>query len=259
MKWLPILLALSLPVASATDKLPELTWCVDHLPDRHAFIGNDVVGPTVDFMVTLSKEAQFTLLYEREATFADCLSSLAEGRHDLLVAINYSEERARFMDLIPLYDALPEQLFVKRSMRSVKTTQVNNITAATIGVPIGYVFNSNEFALLVTNNTMVEVDSIENGLAMLYYDHIDVLIAPALSTASIIQKNRRLQESLGVLPVKLTTSERRSVHLGMCKRCDISAPVRLRITQAIEKLKADNQILPIMYPEIQFNYLSQYD
>ena len=235
---------------NADGGAPSLTWCVDHLPDRHVFVGDEAIGPTVDFMVKLSELAGFSLSYGREASFADCLDSIKQGKYDLLAAINFSDERAKYMELIPMYDALPEQLFVKKNTRPAAHKRLTDISGVKLGVPAGYVINSSDFTLLTNHNTVEDIDGVEAGLAMLFYEHIDILIAPALSTSSLVQRNPRLSQSIEVSSVKLSISDQRQVHLGICKRCDRSAEVLPKIRQALYGMQQRNEIMPIMYPRI---------
>lgn len=99
------------PVLQAEPSQLELSWCLDHYPGRHEFNGQEVSGPTVDFMNAMAKQTNITLIHSSDTPFPRCLKMLENGQQDLMVALNNTPDREKYLHMIPLYSGFSEKLY----------------------------------------------------------------------------------------------------------------------------------------------------
>lgn len=234
---------------------PRLSWCVDHLPERHEF-SPQLKGPAVDFMRLLATTAGFTLAFSQDTPFARCLRAMKQGKHDVMVSLNINAERQQYMHMLPLYPGIPEGLFQAKD-RPLATTILADVKRLRIGLVNGYVYNTSDLPTLTVNNSVEQVNSVEDGLIFLLFDELDALLAPRVATGTMIRRHPRYKDSLSLANIQLKAKGDRFVALAISRNSGVSEQVITDIRQAISELQRSNQVLPVLFPEIADLYKNE--
>ena len=159
-RGLALCILLALSTSAWADDQPVLQWCLDNYPNRHNYPPQgEPYGPTVDLMRELARRSGFALTFSPNTPFARCLKLMRDGKTDLMIRLNYSDERHDYMHLIPYVRAArAEHLYLLNQHSDISEfAQLNRLT---IGVIRGYIYNAELPNLLIKNSkTVVEIDT----------------------------------------------------------------------------------------------------
>lgn len=235
-----LLLLGSLRLAAA-EEAPVLTWCLDHFSRFHAYeTGKAPYGPSVDLMRELAKRAGFQLQFSPKTPSARCFRQMQTGEADLMSNLNFTEERAEYMYLLPYNERIPESLYLKgddpRQIRSFN--QLASLTLATVR---NYAYHPSLMQLIKTSRRHVEIDSIETGFEMLQRGRVDALVAPTQSSLDVIADHKDLHFQFQRAPVDFSVVEKRFINIGLSKKSSHLA-LKGRIEQAIESMVQDGTV-----------------
>lgn len=240
-KILCCVLLLMLPRFAAATETPVLTWCLDHFSRFHAYeTGKAPYGPSVDLMQELAKRAGFILQFSPKTPSARCFRQMQTGEADLMSNLNFAEERAEFLYLMPYNERIPESLYLKaadpRQIRSFN--QLASLTLATVR---NYTYHPSLMPLIKTSRRHVEIDSIETGFEMLLRGRVDGLIVPTQSSLDVIADKQELHYQFKRAPVDFSVVEKRFINIGLSKKSKHLA-LKSRIEQAIASMVQDGTV-----------------
>ena len=235
-----VLLLVFSRLAAATET-PVLTWCLDHFSRFHAYeTGKKPYGPSVDLMQELAKRAGFQLQFSPKTPSARCFRQMQTGEADLMSNLNFTEERADYMYLLPYNERIPESLYLKaadhRQIRSFN--QLSSLTLATVR---NYTYHPSLMQLIKTSKRHVEIDSIETGFEMLLRNRVDGLVVPTQSSLDVIADKAELRYQFKRAPVDFSVVEKRFINIGLSKKSSHLA-LKSRIEQAIESMVQDGTV-----------------
>jgi polar amino acid transport system substrate-binding protein len=225
-------------------ELPVLEWCLDDFPNRHAYPQTgEPYGPTVEMMRELAAIAGFKLHFSPNTPFARCLKQMASGQSDLMTSLNYSEQRAATMYLLPYEQAKPEVLYLRQDHSDIGT--VAQLKKYQVAMVRGYVYN----ARLLQNTQqqelkLLEADTLDHAFGLLLLKRVDAVIAPPKQAINIIAANPRYQGKFRIAPLELLPSTEHFVHLGFSKKS--RHPQLLpALVKSLQQLIDQNRIEPL--------------
>lgn len=211
------LLAVSTPIRAAEP--PVLQWCLDNFPNRHNYPATgEPYGPTVDLMRELAQRSGFVLTFSQNTPFARCLKLMQEGKTDLMIRLNYSDERNSYMHLIPYARAArTEHLYIHQQQKDI--TNITELNRLTVGIIRGYIYNAALPNLLIKNSkNVVEIDTEETAMAMLRYRRIDAVIAPMQTTTYLIESNPKFKDVIKVASLNFPFKDNTHVHVALSRK-----------------------------------------
>lgn len=227
-------------LAEATET-PELTWCLDHFFRLHTYErGKAPYGPSVDLMQELAKRAGFKLKFSPRTPSARCFRQMETGEADLMSNLNFTEERAQYMYLLPYNERIPESLYVKASdHRQIRSfNQLESLALATVR---NYTYHPSLMQLIKTSKRHVEINSIETGFEMLQRGRVDALVVPTQSSLNVIADHQELHYQFKIAPVDFSVAEKRFINIGLSKKSPHLA-LKSRIEQAVESMVQDGTV-----------------
>jgi len=238
--WVMVLLLLLLPGTSAEAK-PVLEWCLDDHPNWHNYPEHSPpYGLTVDLMQLIAERANIEIRFSPNTPFARCLAMMKAGKTDLMTSLNYSDERAAFIHLIPYDAAKPEVLFLRIDQPDI--TEKQQLRGKITILVRGYAYNA-ELADFIDRKQMttVEAMSLDSAFAMLLLGRADILIGPAQSSINVLQKNPRYHQQFKKASFKLPYRSQGTVNLGLSKKSPHSA-MQQHLQQVIDAMVADGTV-----------------
>lgn len=240
-KILCCFLLLVFPRLTAAAETPVLTWCLDHFSRFHAYeTGKAPYGPSVDLMRELAKRAGFQLKFSPKTPSARCFRQMQTGEADLMSNLNFTEERADYMYLLPYNERIPESLYLKASdHRQIRS--FNQLASLTLATVRNYSYHPSLMQLIKTSRRHVEIDSIETGFEMLQRGRVDALVAPTQSSLDVIADHKDLHFQFKRAPVDFSVVEKRFINIGLSKKSSHLA-LKGRIEQAIESMVKDGTV-----------------
>lgn len=202
----------------AAAEVPVLEWCLDHYPNRHTYPKTgEPFGPTVDLMRELAVRSGFVLKFSPDTPFARCLKQMASGKTDLMINLNYSEQRAVFMHLLPYSKGLPEVLYIHQKLDEINHFQQLKNTA--VALVRGYVYADSLLQSIQQQQLSVhEADTLDTAFGLLLLNRVDAVIAPQLQAANVIASQPQYQEQFRVIPLEPALVTELYAHLGFSKK-----------------------------------------
>lgn len=221
---------------------PVLRWCLDHFPGFHEFIAPNLspTGPSVELMRQLAQRAGFTLQISDQTPSSRCFRDMQTGQADLMTNLNYTDERASYMVMLPYRQRLPEALIL-RADDTTPINQVADLQSVRLVTVRGFSYHP-EFMQAIADRPpaeRIEVSSIADGLQMLSKQRADALLAPIAATSSLIDNDVQFHYKFRKARLTLTRKDHRFVYLGLSKAQAQWAP---RLEQAIQTLTAEGVI-----------------
>lgn len=240
-KILCSILLLALSPLTAAAETPVLIWCLDHFSRFHAYeAGKAPYGPSVDLMQELAKRAGFQLQFSPKTPSARCFRQMETGEADLMSNLNFTDERAEYIYLMPYNERIPESLYLKaEDQRSI--THFNQLTSLTLATVRNYTYHPALMQLLKTSKRHVEIDSIETGFEMLQRGRVDSLVVPTQSSLDVISDRPELHYQFKRAPVDFSVVEKRYINIGLSKKSKHLA-LKDRIAQAVQSMVADGTV-----------------
>ncbi|KKO45202.1 hypothetical protein WG68_11655 [Arsukibacterium ikkense] len=222
------------------DIRPELEWCLDHLPDRHNYPETGMpFGPTVDFMQEVARRAGVKLRYSPNTPFARCLRLMEQGKTDVMIRLNSSPERERFMFMIPVDYARSEVLLLRKDSPDIES--VAGLTQLNLILIRGYTYNAETIKMLTTHRNTIMMDSQDSGLELLLRGRGDALISTAEIARNRIRSNPSYHGQFKFASVSFELTEPRFVHLGL-SRASPHANLQQRLADAVQSMIAEGLI-----------------
>ncbi len=227
-------------LAAATEK-PVLVWCLDHFSRFHAYeTGKAPYGPSVDLMQELAKRAGFELQFSPRTPSARCFRQMHTGEADLMNNLNFTEERAEFIYLMPYNERIPESLYLRgddpRQIRNF--SQLGSLSLATVR---NYTYHPSLMQLAKASVRHVEIDSIEIGFEMLMRGRVDGLVVPTHSSLDVIADHPDFHFKFKRAPVDFSVVEKRFINIGLSKKSRHLA-LKSRIEDAIQSMVQDGTV-----------------
>ena len=209
-------IALLLPVYA--QQKPVLEWCLDDHPNWHNYPDVGLpYGLTVDLVKLIAERANIDIQFSPKIPFARCLAMMKNGKTDLMTSLNYTDERAAFMHLIPYDDAKPEVIFLRNDKHDIQYRE--QMFGKTVILVRGYAYNTELAAIIGRKHiNVVEANSLDMAFAMLLLERADALIGPAQSSINVLNKNPRYHQQFKQASFALPFSQLRQVNLGLSKR-----------------------------------------
>ena len=242
------IITLLITVVSGHAQSTELQWCVDNLPGIHEFKGSKLTGTIARFIDSVSQRAKVEIKHTEDTPFNRCLRSMKQGDTDIMVSLNKSAEREQYMHFIPIYRGLAESLFFSKQ-HGQNITHESQLKELRIGQITGFAYNTIDVPVLAQSNQMIAVDSLDDGLVMLYLNHLDLLIAPKRFTSAFAKLNPRYHDVLDVSDFKLRNGQNKMVHLAISKNSQVPEETISRLERAIVALRQENKIVPLIFPQ----------
>lgn len=240
-KILCCILLLVLPRLATAAQTPVLTWCLDHFSRFHAYeTGKAPYGPSVDLMQELARRAGFQLKFSPKTPSARCFRQMQAGEADLMSNLNFTEERAEYMHLLPYNERIPESLYLKSSDRRLILSfgQLESLSLATVR---NYAYHPGLMLVLKTSKRHVEIDSIETGFEMLQRGRVDALVVPTQSSLDVIADHKEMHFQFKRAPIDFSVVEKRFINIGLSKKSPHLA-LKDRIEQALESMVQDGTV-----------------
>lgn len=240
-KILCSILLLALSPLTAAAETPVLIWCLDHFSRFHAYeTGKAPYGPSVDLMQELAKRAGFQLQFSPRTPSARCFRQMQAGEADLMSNLNFTEDRADYMYLMPYNERIPESLYLQaRDVRQIRS--FNQLTSLTLATVRNYTYHPSLMQLIKTSQRHVEIDSIETGFEMLLRGRVDGLVAPTQSSLDVIADNPDLHYQFQRAAVDFSVVEKRFINIGLSKHSKHLA-LQQRIQQAVQSMVQDGTV-----------------
>jgi ABC-type amino acid transport substrate-binding protein len=206
------------PLPQRAASQPQLLWCLDHFPRFHHYEEvNTPFGPSVDLMQELARRAGFSLAFTPRTAVARCFRLMAEGKVDLMSNLKFSAERDAIMHMLPYNQTVPESLFMRidDKRRIDSEAQLQQLTLVTIR---GYLYSPAMMALLAQKQRhVVEVDSIESGLEMVFRQRVDGLVSPTVSTTDAINNTAGYAHRFRRAAIDLSRGKESYIHIGLSR------------------------------------------
>ena len=237
------LMILLLPLyfsVSAVAK-PVLEWCLDDHPNWHNYPEHrPPYGLTVDLMKLIAERANMEIRFSPNTPFARCLAMMKTGKTDVMTSLNYSDERAAYMHMVPYDTAKPEVVFLRNNQPDI--TEKQQLRGKITILVRGYTYNT-ELADFIDRKQMttIEATSLDNAFAMLLLGRADVLIGPAQSSMNVLQKNPRYHQQFKKASFQLPFSRQGTVNLGLSKNSPHS-DLHQHLQQVIAEMVADGTV-----------------
>uniref|UniRef100_A0A486XK36 Bacterial extracellular solute-binding protein, family 3 n=1 Tax=Rheinheimera sp. BAL341 TaxID=1708203 RepID=A0A486XK36_9GAMM len=219
MKGLLLSLLLLISAVTTAQPLPVLQWCLDNYPNRHNYPAQGLpYGPTVDLMRELANRSGFELSFSPNTPFARCLKLMQDGQTDLMIRLNYSDERNSYMHLIPyVRSARAEYLYLLEQHKDIR--DMAQLSGLTIGVIRGYIYNAELPNLLIKNSkNVVEIDTEDAAMTMLLYQRVDAVIAPMQTTEHVINSNPKFKNAIKIASLEFPFQHNMYVHIGLSRK-----------------------------------------
>lgn len=244
--------------------MPVLEWCLDNYPNRHSFLQNapknaEPYGPTVDLMRELAVRSGFVLKFSPDTPFARCLKHMATGKTDLMINLNYSEQRAGYMHLLPYSKGLPEVLYLHPKHQSVSNFQ--QLQNASVALVRGYVY-AEELLQRITQQQLIvhEADTLENAFGLLLRNRVDAVVAPQQQAAYVINSQPQYQRQFRVIPLEPALVTALYAHLGFSKKSahhHLLPAIKKTLQQLVDEgtiqrhHAATNDLLTVQNPQVK--------
>lgn len=225
----------------AAAEVPVLEWCLDDYPNRHHYPKTgEPYGPTVDLMRELAVRSGFVLKFSPDTPFPRCLKQMATGKTDLMINLNFSEQRASFMHLLPYAQGMPEELYLSRRGQNVDSfSQLHGVSVALVR---GYVYSDTLLARMRQQQlTVHEADTLDNAFGLLLLNRVDAVVAPHIQAAHIIASQPQYQGQFRVIALEPALVTELFAHLGFSKK---SAHQQLlpAIVKTLQEMVAEGKI-----------------
>lgn len=237
-----LLLVRTLPVSADVIQPPVLNWCLDNFPRFHEFQGRGLpTGPSVNVMQELAKRVGFELNYSPRTPIARCFRQMATGDADLMINLNFTEERDKLMHLFPYSENIPESLYLRASdLRLID--QFSQLTPLILVTVRNYTYNPTLMALINNQKEQhIEVDSIATGFELLRKGRVDGLIVPTQSSLEVIRNNPKLHYQFRKAALAFKFGKPRFVNIGLSKKSK-HLYLKDKIEKSVEAMKADGTI-----------------
>lgn len=219
-KWFKGLLGLLLflVMSHARAQTPVLEWCLDDYPQRHHYPKNgEPYGPTVDLMQELAMRAGFILKFSPDTPFARCLKQMAMGKTDLMINLNYSEQRASYMHLLPYTKGLPEVLYVRANQQDALT--FSQLKRQPVALVRGYVYADGLLTSIEQQQLIVHhADTLDNAFGLLLRSRVDAVVAPQQQASFVIANHAKYQGQFLKVPLDNELVTALYAHLGFSKQ-----------------------------------------
>lgn len=221
---------------------PELRWCLDHFPGFHEFSSPNSAptGPSVELMKLIAQRAGFTLKISDQTPSSRCFRDMQSNQADLMSNLNYTDERAQYMLMLPYRTRLPEAVFLRAHETRV-VNAVQDLASLRLVSVRGFSYHPEIMQAIATRSTSekIEVASIADGLSMVKKQRADALIAPVAATSFLIDKDAHFHFEFRKANLTLTLKDHRFVYLGVAKS---QAKWASAIEKAILSLQRDGTL-----------------
>ena len=177
------------PVASPA--LPELEWCLHHLPPRHSYLpGTAPTGPMVDLMQALAKASGFVLKFSPPTPPGRCMKLLEQGKTDLMMGLVYTEQRAAAYFMAPFDEVRMTSLFVAPHSPVLQSPQ--DLRGRILVLTKDRVYPAAFFQRLHQLGVrVIWGKDLESALALLLYQQAELYAGPLHFTELELKKNPR--------------------------------------------------------------------
>lgn len=193
----------------------DLLWCLDNAPGRHQFDGVEPKGPVVDQVRKFVAAAGFGVSFTPPTPLSRCLRLMQQGQVDLIARLNYSDERARMMHLLPYGQAQPEWLYQPKQAKAIQSRQ--ELLHYRLGVVRGAVYSAPLLQDLPSLKT-TEVSSLEQGFAMLAAGRLDAMVATKAQARDLLAARPDLALQVKAAPLQLATQVHGAIYLGLSRQ-----------------------------------------
>lgn len=219
---------------------PVLRWCLDHFPGFHEFQGRLPAGPSVEVMAELARRAGFSIEYSTRTPLARCFRQMETGDADIMTNLNFTEERAAFMHMMPYSERIPESLYLRADDKRLvdQLSQLDPLTLVTIR---NYTYHPSLQALIKSRTQQIEVDSIAAGFELLAKGRVDGLIAPTFSSLDVLQKSPHLHGLFRKAPLEMKFNKPQFIYVGLSKHSPHAAMHEL-LTKTLAEMMADGTV-----------------
>ena len=221
---------------------PRLVWCVNHFPRWHEFSDSgQLSGPSVEFMHELAHRAEFDLEITPRTPIARCLRLLETGAADLMVNLNFSEERAEFMHLLAFAENERDSLWMRCDEHWVRDTlaKLDRMKLITLRGSVREPGINDMIERLPKEPGLVE--SWERAFEMVRLGRADAVLAPTASAFRVVEANRRFHRTFCPVFLQIEGAPVSHIHLGLSRQSDHSGLVE-QIRQAIASMQEDGSI-----------------
>ncbi len=228
------------PMKLAAADTPVLEWCLDHYPQRHYYPKDaEPYGPTVDLMRELAVRAGFILKFSPDTPFARCLKQMETGQTDLMINLNFSEQRAKFMHMLPYSKGVPEMLYLRAGQQGISSLW--HLQQQPVALVRGYVYAEKLLATISQQQlTVHEADTLENAFGLLLRKRVDAVVAPQQQASSIIANQPLYQGQFQKVALEDEMITTLYAHVGFSKKSAHShllPAIRNALQQLVEEGK----------------------
>lgn len=248
------------------SEVPVLEWCLDHYPNRHNYPRNDPqndvknaepYGPTVDLMRELALRSGFILKFSPDTPFARCLKQMESGKTDLMINLNFSEQRAAIMHLLPYSKGLPEVLYLHPKHQAISSFL--QLQQGSVALVRGYVYADSLLQRIKQQQLIVhEADTLDNAFGLLLLNRVDAVVAPQQQATHVIASQPQYQAQFRMIALEPALVTELYAHLGISKKTayrQLVPTIRKTLQQLIEEgaiqrhFAATDVVLPVKTPE----------
>lgn len=232
--------------APHAEQRPVLEWCLDDHPNWHNYPDDGPpYGLTVDFIQLIAQKANIDIQFSHKIPFSRCLAMMRAGQTDVMTSLNYTDERAAYMHLIPYDAAKPEVLFLRTDHADIG--EKKQLLGKIVILIRGYAYNA-ELAGIISRKqiTTIEAASLDMAFAMLLLGRGDVLIGPAQSSINVLNSNPRYHQQFKQASFVLPFVRTGTVNLGLSKKSPHSH-LHKHLQRVIDDMVADGTVVKFRY------------
>lgn len=234
-----LLLLISVTLSANANAVP-LRWCLDHYPGRHVFNGENISGPSVDFMRELAERSQLNLVHSEDTPFARCLKQLHDGDMDVMIGLYKTNERSRYMHMFPIYTGMTEKLYYHKD-KQAPITKLDQLVDFHIVIREKFNIHTPDYEYILQHNTISETKTVSDAMAMLLTGHADFVLATSFSADFSLQNNPRLDAAIEVSPVQLARDNQTLIYLGVSKNSKLPPDSIRRVEQSLIEMRAQGK------------------
>ena len=234
-----LLLTLLCTVQLAADEQPVLELCLDdhwHYYDENT----DLQSSTISLMHVIAERVGFQLRYSPITPFTRCLRMMESGDTDLMVSLNYSDARNRYMHFIPYDDARPEVIYLLQGAEDIH--RWDDIRPRKVGILKGYAYTSELQQRLANNRlNLLETATLEEAFALLLFEEVDAIIGPAQSSANVIRHNPRFHQKFKPASYQFDFKEARSINFTF-SRASLHQELLPKLQKVVQQMVENGEI-----------------
>jgi ABC-type amino acid transport substrate-binding protein len=182
------------------------------------------------------------LQYSERTPVARCFRKMEIGESDLMINLNFTPERAKFMHLIPYSETIPETLYLRANDPRF-IDQLSQLSSLMLVTVRNYSFYNPVLLAMFEAQPQhrIEVDSIAAGFDLLHKGRVDGLIVPTQSSLEVIKNQPKLHYQFRKANLTFKFADKRFINIGLSKNSK-HLYLKEKIEKAVEQMQEDGTV-----------------